>query len=80
MAKIRKDRRLPMPKYRVYELAKIFDKSAEEIIEVLQKHHIEVTNRLNSGDEDAKKISATVFAPKHKKTKRIWIHLFVTNC
>ena len=44
-----------MPKYRVYELAKIFDKSAEEIIEVLQKHHIEVTNRLNSVDEDAKK-------------------------
>ena len=44
-----------MPKYRVYELAKIFDKSAEEIIEVLQKHHIEVTNRLNSVDEGAKK-------------------------
>ena len=59
-----------MPKYRVYELAKIFDKSAEEIIEVLQKHHIEVTNRLNSVDEDAKKILENVFAPKPKKTKR----------
>ena len=36
-----------MPKYRIYELAKIFNKSTEEVISVLQQNNIEATNRLN---------------------------------
>ena len=59
-----------MPKYRIYELAKIFNKSTEEVISVLQQNNIEATNRLNSVDESAKEILEKTFAPKPKKTKR----------
>lgn len=59
-----------MTKYRIYELAKMFNKSTEEIIGVLQKHHIEATNRLNSVDENAKKILETAFTQQTKKSKR----------
>ena len=37
-----------MQKYRIYELAKIYNKGNDEIIAVLNKNNIEVKNRLNS--------------------------------
>ncbi len=45
-----------MQKYRIYELAKIYNKGNDEIIAVLNKNNIEVKNRLNSVDEKAKEI------------------------
>ncbi len=48
-----------MQKYRIYELAKIYNKGNDEIIAVLNKNNIEVKNRLNSVDEKAKKRFST---------------------
>lgn len=46
-----------MQKYRIYELAKIYNKGNDEIIAVLNKNNIEVKNRLNSVDEKSKDTS-----------------------
>ncbi len=60
-----------MQKYRIYELAKIYNKGNDEIIAVLNKNNIEVKNRLNSVDEKAKEILDKAFAsPSVKKNKR----------
>ncbi len=45
-----------MAKYRIYELAKQYNKSNEEVIEILNRHQIEVTKAANSVDESAKEI------------------------
>ena len=59
-----------MQKYRIYELAKIYNKGNDEIIAVLNKNNIEVKNRLNSVDEKAKEILDKAFAsPSVKKNK-----------
>lgn len=50
-----------MQKYRIYELAKIYNKGNDEIIAVLNKNNIEVKNRLNSVDEKAKEILDKAF-------------------
>ncbi|MFR8829577.1 MAG: translation initiation factor IF-2 N-terminal domain-containing protein [Dialister invisus] len=50
-----------MQKYRIYELAKIYNKGNDEIIAVLNKNNIEVKNRLNSVDEKAKRDSRQSF-------------------
>ena len=60
-----------MQKYRIYELAKIYNKGNDEIIAVLNKNNIEVKNRLNSVDEKAKEILDKAFvSPSVKKNKR----------
>ena len=51
-----------MQKYRIYELAKIYNKGNDEIIAMLNKNNIEVKNRLNSVDEKAKEILDKAFA------------------
>lgn len=59
-----------MQKYRIYELAKIYNKGNDEIIAVLNKNNIEVKNRLNSVDEKAKEILDKAFvSPSVKKIK-----------
>ncbi len=45
-----------MAKYRIYELAKQYNKSNEEIIKILNGHNIEVSKAANSVDEAAKDI------------------------
>lgn len=59
-----------MPKYRIYELAKMFNKTNNEIIEILRKNNVEVKNQLNSVDEKAKTILENVLSPKPKKKVR----------
>ncbi len=45
-----------MAKYRIYELAKQYNKTNEEVIEILNRHKIEVTKAANSVDDAAKEI------------------------
>ena len=45
-----------MQKYRVYELAKQYNKTGEEVISILKKHQINVSSNFNSVDEKAKDI------------------------
>lgn len=59
-----------MPKYRIYELAKIYNKTNDEIISLLKKNNVEVTNRLNSVDEKAKEILDRILLKPVKKMKR----------
>lgn len=45
-----------MHKYRIYELAKIYGKTSEEVISILKKHQYEVSKAANSVDEKAKAV------------------------
>ena len=45
-----------MHKYRIYELAKIYGKTSEEVIGILKKHQYEVSKAANSVDEKAKAV------------------------
>ena len=56
-------------KKRVYELAKEFGKSDKEILEVLKKHHMEVTSRLSGVDDEGREILKKEFETK-KPAKR----------
>lgn len=57
-----------MQKYRIYELAKMYGKTNEEVINILKKNKIEVKGNLSSVDEDAKKIVEN--SVKKKKTTK----------
>lgn len=56
-----------MSKYRIYELAKMYGKTNEEVIGVLKKHQYEVSKPANSVDEKAKDILAREFTGKDGK-------------
>ncbi len=56
-----------MSKYRIYELAKLYGKTNEEVIGVLKKHQYEVSKPANSVDEKAKDILASEFGGKDAK-------------
>ncbi len=56
-----------MAKYRIYELAKQYNKSSEEIIKILNGHHIAVTKAANSVDEAAKDILEKEFGEEKPK-------------
>ncbi len=58
-----------MAKYRIYELAKQYNKSNEEIIKILNGHNIEVTKAANSVDEAAKEILEKEFSAEKKPKK-----------
>lgn len=58
-----------MPKYRVYELAKMFGKTNEEVIDILKKNQYEVTRAVNSVDEKAKEILDRELAAKKPAKK-----------
>ena len=45
-----------MHKYRIYELAKIYGKTSEEVIGILKKHQYEVSKAANIVDEKAKAV------------------------
>ena len=56
-----------MSKYRIYELAKLYGKTNEEVIGVLKKHQYEVSKPANSVDEKAKDVLAREFGQKDGK-------------
>ena len=56
-----------MSKYRIYELAKLYGKTNEEVIGVLKKHQYEVSKPANSVDEKAKDVLAREFDQKDGK-------------
>lgn len=58
-----------MQKYRIYELAKLYDKTNDEIINILKKNNIEVKGNLSSVDESAKKIVEEAIGKKKSKKK-----------
>ena len=58
-----------MQKYRIYDLAKQYGKSNEEVIDVLKKNHYEVSKAANSVDEKAKDVLEKEFG-KNKKSSR----------
>lgn len=55
-----------MQKYRIYELARMFSKTNDEIISILRKNNIEVKGNLSSVDETAKALVEKAVAPKPK--------------
>ncbi len=57
-----------MQKYRIYDLAKQYGKSNEEVIDILKKNHYEVSKAANSVDEKAKDVLDREF--KNKKSGR----------
>lgn len=60
-----------MQKYRIYELARMFNKTNDEIISILRKNNIEVKGNLSSVDETAKALIEKAVAPKPKmRSKR----------
>lgn len=61
------DRRLLMQKFRIYELAKSYAKTSEEIISILKKNNIDATSNFSSVDETAKNLLDRTFAPKPEK-------------
>lgn len=58
-----------MQKYRIYELAKFYSRTSEEIIDILKKNNIEVKSNFNSVDQNAKNILDREMAPKEEKKK-----------
>ena len=59
-----------MHKYRIYELAKIYGKTNEEVIGVLKKHQYEVSKAVNSVDEKAKAILDKEWASGGRKAAK----------
>ncbi len=61
-----------MAKFRVYEIAKKYNKDNKEILEILKANHVEVKNHMSTiGDEQIKMID-NALKPK-KKQNRITI-------
>ena len=60
-----------MAKFRVYEIAKKYNKDNKEILEILKANHVEVKNHMSTiGDEQIKMIENAL---KPKKQNRIII-------
>ena len=58
-----------MAKFRVYEIAKKYNKDNKEILEILKANHVEVKNHMSTiGDEQIKMIENAL---KLTDTKRI---------
>ena len=57
-------------KYRVYELAKEFGKTDKEVIDILKKSHVDVSNRLSGVDDNGKSLLARAIAEQKKKTAK----------
>mgnify|MGYP000013654702 CR=1 FL=1 len=58
-----------MQKYRIYELAKFYSRTSEEIIDILKKNNIEVKSNFNSVDQNAKEILDREMTPQEEKKK-----------
>jgi translation initiation factor IF-2 len=58
-----------MQKYRIYELAKFYSRTSEEIIDILKKNNIEVKSNFNSVDQNAKEILDREMTPQEGKKK-----------
>ena len=58
-----------MQKYRIYELAKMYGKTNEEVMNILKKNKIEVKGNLSSVDENAKKIVEKASSKKKPSKK-----------
>lgn len=56
-----------MQKYRIYELAKFYSRTSEEIIDILKKNNIEVKSNFNSVDQNAKEILDREMTPQEEK-------------
>lgn len=59
-----------MQKYRIYDLAKQYGKTNEEVIDILKKNHYEVSKAANSVDDKAKDVLDKEFGQKDKKSGR----------
>ena len=59
-----------MQKYRIYDLAKQYGKTNEEVIDILKKNHFEVTRAANSVDDKAKEVLDREFSGKSEKKAR----------
>ena len=57
-------------KYRVYELAKEFGKTDKEVIDILKKSHVDVSNRLSGVDDNGKSLLARAIAEQKKKAAK----------
>ena len=56
-----------MQKYRVYELAKMFGKTNEEVIRTLQKNNVNVKTNFNSVGEKEKDLLEKAFSGKEPR-------------
>ena len=57
-----------MAKFRVYEIAKKYNKDNKEILEILKANHVEVKNHMSTiGDEQIKIIDDTLKPKKESK-------------
>lgn len=61
-----------MQKYRIYELAKMYGKTNEEVMNILKKNKIEVKGNLSSVDENAKKIVEKASSKKKPSKKPVF--------
>lgn len=61
-----------MQKYRIYELAKMYGKTNEEVMNILKKNKIEVKGNLSSVDENAKKIVEEASSKKKSSKKPVF--------
>ena len=61
-----------MQKYRIYELAKMYGKTNEEVMNILKKNKIEVKGNLSSVDENAKKIVEEASSKKKPSKKPVF--------
>ena len=61
-----------MQKYRIYELAKMYGKTNEEVMNILKKNKIEVKGNLSSVDENAKKIVEEALSKKKPSKKPVF--------
>ena len=69
-----------MAKFRVYEIAKKYNKDNKEILEILKANHVEVKNHMSTiGDDQRKKQNRIIIQRNRKiqkekiiKKHRIW--------
>ena len=60
-----------MQKYRVYELAKMFGKTNEEVIRTLQKNNVNVKTNFNSVGEKEKDLLEKAFSGKELRKRQM---------
>lgn len=63
-----------MAKFRVYDIAKKYNKDSKEILEILKKNHVEVKNHMSTIEDDQIKIIENSLKPK-KESKQGNSHL-----
>ena len=62
-----------MAKFRVYEIAKKYNKDNKEILEILKANHVEVKNHMSTiGDEQIKMIDNALKPKKEAKHSLGW--------